>query len=372
MTLVLTASFVVASMSAVLALVIVVIDLIVNNYGEVKIDVNNGARTLTVKGGSSLLTTLGGEGIFIPSSCGGRATCGVCKVRVTSDVGPHLPTEIPFMSEADIKANIRLSCQIKVKTDISISLPEELFAIQRHRARAAEIRDLTHDTKLFRFSLVKPAAMQFKSGQFAQLVIPPYDKVRENTVRAYSFASAPSRPNEVEFIVRLVPGGAATTYLHKHLAEGGELDLVGPMGEFRLHDEDAVMICIAGGSGMAPIRSLLTDMHERNLTKRAIWYFFGAVSQRDLFMVEEFRALEAAWPIFHFIPTLSTPKPEDNWQGETGLVTTITKKYLDEKMDKDAPKEAYLCGSPGMIDAAVTVLKTEGIPEEKIYYDKFS
>ena len=372
MQLVIVATLVVSSMSAVLALVIVLVDLVVNNYGEVKIDVNDGAKTLTVKGGSSLLSTLGGEGIFIPSSCGGRATCGVCKVRVASDVGPHLPTELPFMSEAEIKENVRLSCQIKVKADIKIVIPEELFAIQRHRARVAEIVDLTYDTKLIRFSLLEPAEMKFTSGQFAQIVVPPYERVREETVRAYSFASTPAHPNEVEFIVRLVPGGTATTYLHKHLAVGQELAVVGPMGEFRLHDNDAIMICIAGGSGMAPIKSILFDMHERGIGKPSVWYFFGAVSKRDLYEVDLFRELEASWPAFHFVPALSGPRPEDEWDGESGLVTTITKKYMDEKMDKNAPKEAYLCGSPGMIDASVALLKAEGIPEEKIYYDKFS
>jgi Na+-transporting NADH:ubiquinone oxidoreductase subunit F len=214
--------------------------------------------------------------------------------------------------------------------------------------------------------------MEFTSGQFAQLVVPPYDRIKENTVRAYSFASPPSRASEVEFIIRLVPEGAATTYLHKHLSEGQELDVVGPMGDFRLHEEDAVMICIAGGSGMAPIRSILTDMHERGLSKREIWYFFGAVSKRDLYMVEEFRKLEDEWPVFRFVPALSAPLPEDNWQGETGLITTITKKYMDEHMDKDAPKEAYLCGSPGMIDASIKTLTEGGVPEDKIYYDKFA
>ena len=372
MALVLTASLVVAGMSSVLALVIVIIDLIVNNYGEVKIDVNDGARTLTVKGGSSLLTTLSGEGIFIPSSCGGRATCGVCKVRVTTDVGPHLPTEIPFMSPEEIKNNVRLSCQIKVKADIGIAIPDELFAVQRHRSRVSKIIELTYDTRLIRLALPDGASLQFKAGQFAQLVVPPYDKLKETTVRAYSFASPPSRKDEVEFIIRLVPDGAATTYLHKHLVEGGELDVVGPMGEFRLHDDDAVMICIAGGSGMAPIRSILTDMHERGVTKREIWYFFGAVAKRDLYMVEEFRELEKQWPIFHFVPALSGPKPEDDWQGETGLITAVTRKYMEEKMDKDAPREAYLCGSPGMIDASIAVLKSGGIPETKIFYDKFA
>ncbi|HEQ71806.1 MAG TPA: 2Fe-2S iron-sulfur cluster binding domain-containing protein [Spirochaetia bacterium] len=369
---ILTAALVVAGISSALALVISLIDLVVNNYGEVRIDINDGKKNLTVKGGAPLLGTLGENGIFIPSSCGGRATCGVCKVKVLSDVGPHLPTELPFMSQKEIADNIRLSCQIKLKADIRISIPDELFAIERYRARVEKITPVTYDTEHITLALLEPSHMTYQAGQFAQLAIPPYEDVKGETIRAYSFASPPSSADKVEFIIRYVPGGLATTYVHRHLTEGQELAVIGPMGEFGLHEGHADMICIAGGSGLAPIRSILIDMHEKGIAKNSIWFFFGAVAGRDLYAVDEFHALEKAWPIFHFVPALSAPAESDKWEGETGLITQVTEKYMKEKMDAAVPKEAYLCGSPGMIDASIKVLRAGGVPDDRIYYDKFS
>jgi Na+-transporting NADH:ubiquinone oxidoreductase subunit F len=341
---------------------------------NIHIDINSGKKILTVKGGSSLRDTLGQEGIMLPSACGGRAVCGLCKVKVLSTIDPPLPKEVRLLSTAEQAENIRLACQIELNKDIRIIIPEELFTVKKYRAEVISCSDLNYDTKELRLRLLKPENIYFQPGQYAQLIIPPHDAITGGTERAYSFASLPKKTREVEFIIRLVPGGIATTYIHKELAPGRELSFAGPMGEFRLHDEEAIMICIAGGSGMAPFKSMLFDMIEKKKSKPEIWFFYGAISKHDLYHLELWQGLEKSWPIFHFVPALSRPLPEDNWKGETGLITEIVEKYLREKIGKTAaaPKEGYLCGSPGMIDAAVSVLKQFGVPPHSIYFDKYT
>jgi Na+-transporting NADH:ubiquinone oxidoreductase subunit F len=369
---ILVASFIIGGLSAVLAAMIVVVDSVVNNYGEVKIDINNGKKELKVNGGAPLLTTLSEQGIFIPSACGGRGSCGACKVKVLSDIGPILPTEAPLLDEEEMKQNIRLSCQVKVKSDIAIEIPEELFSAKIFKGVVEKINDLTYDIKEVKIKLVEPNEIEFKAGQYMQLVIPPYEKINEYTQRAYSIASSPSQKDSIEFFIRLVPGGIATTYVHKYLKENDQMELVGPFGEFYMRDTDADMICVAGGSGLAPIKSIVADMFEREITNRNVWLFFGARSLKDLYYLDFFQDMEKKWDRFHFVPALSEPQPEDNWKGETGLITDVLGKYFKEKMDQNTQKEGYLCGSPGMINACVKVMTANGISEDKIYYDKFA
>jgi len=369
---ILAASFLIGGLSAVLATMIVVVDSVVNNYGEVKIDINNGKKELKVNGGAPLLTTLSEQGIFIPSACGGRGSCGACKVKVLSDIGPILPTEAPLLDEVEMKQNIRLSCQVKVKSDIAIEIPEELFSAKIFKGVVEKTNDLTYDIKGVKIKLVEPNEIEFKSGQYMQLVIPPYEKINEYTQRAYSIASSPSQKESLEFFIRLVPGGIATTYVHNYLKENDQMELVGPFGEFYMRDTDADMICVAGGSGLAPIKSIVADMFERGITNRNVWLFFGARSLKDLYYMDFFQDMEKKWDRFHFVPALSEPQPEDNWNGETGLITNVLGKYFKEKMDQNTQKEGYLCGSPGMINACIKVMTENGISEDKIYYDKFA
>lgn len=367
---IIVAPLVVSMISSALALIIVIVDGIVNNYGEVEIDINNGKKKLKVKGGAPLLHTLSSIGIFVPSACGGRGSCGACKVKVLSDVGPHLPTELPYMSKEEIAENIRLACQIKLKKDIKIYLPEELFNIKKFKGIVEKIKDVTYDIKELRIRLVEPNEISFKAGQYVQLVIPPYENIKEPTQRAYSISSSPSDKNHIELLIRLVPGGIATTYVHKYMKEGDLVEVVGPFGEFYMRETNADMIMVAGGSGMAPIKSIIFDMWERGITDRNVWYFFGARSKRDLYYVEMFQELEKKWPKFHFIPALSDPLPEDDWEGETGLITNVLDKYLASVIPQDTPKEGYLCGSPGMINACVQVFDKYGVKD--VYYDKFA
>jgi len=368
---VLTAPLIIALVSSLLASVIVILDSIVNNYGDVKITINR-KKTLTVKGGAPLLFTLASQQIYIPSACGGRGSCGVCKVKVLSDAGPYLPTETPYMTKEQIRENIRLSCQIKVKKDIEIEIPEELLFAKKFKAIVEKIRNVTYDIKELTLKLIDPPSIDFKAGQYIQLSIPPYEKITQTTQRAYSISSVPSQKDRIELLIRLVPGGIATTYVHKYMKEGEQVEITGPFGEFYVRDTDATMICVAGGSGMAPIKSIIFDLYEKNINNREIWYFFGAKSLKDLFYVEIFEDLEGKWDKFHFVPALSNPAPDDQWNKDVGLITEVLDKYMKDKIDKSRPLEGYLCGSPGMINACVDVMKKNNIPEGKIYYDKFA
>jgi Na+-transporting NADH:ubiquinone oxidoreductase subunit F len=355
-----------AALSTVLAILMVIADLTVGNYGEIKITVND-SKEMVAEGGRPLLSTLMGEKLFIPSACGGRGSCGFCKVKVTSDVGDYLATELPWITDEEKKENVRLSCQIKAKKDLSIWIPEELFNVKEYRTRVEKIRDLTHDIKELTLGLIEPSEISFRAGQYVQFQTPEYELSSESVYRAYSCSSNPSRKDAVELEVRLVPNGICTTYVFQYMKEGDEVTINGPYGDFFLRETERDIVFIAGGSGMAPIKSILSGMVEKGSTRKAT-YFFGAVSKRDLFLVEEMRELEKKLPNFRYVPALSGPKPEDEWDGDTGLITEV----LDRHLTSGENVEAYLCGSPGMIDASIAVLTKKGIPQELIYYDKFA
>ena len=186
-------------------------------------------------------------------------------------------------------------------------------------------------------------------------------------MRAYSISSVPSDTGHVEFMIRKVPNGICTTWVFEHLREGDEVNLSGPYGEFHLRPTEAPIIFIAGGSGMAPIWSMLRTMKEQGSTRKA-QYFFGAQTQRDLFLVDELHALEKDLPGFSFIPALSNEPEESDWSGDTGLITDVVARHVPDA----SLHEAYLCGSPGMINACINVLTKAGMPEEKVFYDKFA
>lgn len=350
-----------------LALVTVVADATIADYGERTVVINGGSRTVTVRGGMSLLAGLREAGVFIPSACGGRGSCGLCKVRLAERVGEPLPTEVPWLSPEEVAAGVRLSCQLKVKRDLAVLIPEELLSVREFEAEVTALTDLTYDIKGVTLRLVDPKEIVFRAGQFVQLKTPVYEKSSEEVYRAYSIASPPSRRNEIELEIRYVPNGICTTWVHRYLRVGDRVWFNGPYGEFYLRPSDRMVVCVAGGSGMAPIRSILWSMAEEGNARKTV-YFFGARSRRDLFLVEEMRELERILPDFRFIPALSDPRPEDAWDGETGLVTEV----LDRHLASGEGVEAYLCGSPAMIEACIKVLKAKGVPETLIFYDKFA
>ena len=357
-----------AGISGVLAILLVIAERFLANYGECKITINE-QKELIVSGGSSLLATLNNQKIFLPSACGGRGTCAYCKCKITEGAGPLLPTEEPLLNESEIRENIRLACQVKVKQDFKIEIPEELFNIKDFETEVAFIKDLTYDIKLVRLNLIDPQEINFKAGQYIQLQTNPYDGVKESVSRAYSIASPNFEKNHVDLMIRLVPEGICTTWVHQYLKEKEKVTIVGPMGDFYFRDGDGEIILLAGGSGMAPMVSLLEDIATKKVKRRVI-YFFGAVCKKDLFYVQEMVALKKKIIDFSFIPTLSNPTPDDDWSGETGLITGPLERHLKNKDNSES--QAYLCGSPGMIDACISILKKNGIGDDRIFFDPFA
>ena len=346
----------------IITLVLMVADRLLGGAGDKVITINN-EKEIPVQGEDTALNILAKNKIFIPSACGGKATCGFCKFKVLEGDKNIKPTEEPFLSEQEKKDGVRLSCQVKVKQDLSIEIPKELLYAQEFVTKVVKIEDLTYDIKLVELELINPKTMEFKPGQYAQLKVPGID-----IIRAYSIASNPRKTTNIEFIVRMVPGGQATTFVHKAVETGDKVIVTGPYGNFYLQeDSDKEIICIAGGSGKAPIRSILSYLKDQGMPRK-VRYFFGARSVKDLYYTEEFRALEKEFKNFEYIPALSDPDPDDNWEGATGLITDVLDRMVGDMSDK----EAYLCGSPGMIEACLKVLRKHDLKEENIFYDKFS
>ncbi len=356
---------VISFIAAGLALLLVISEYFFANYGQCQITIND-QREITVDGGKSLLSALTEDKIFIPSACGGRGTCGLCKLKAIHGAGPLLPTEEPYLDAEERESNVRLSCQVKVRNDLKIEISPELFAIQEYTCKCVDIVDLTHDMKQFRLELLEPDTIDYIPGQYVQLLTPVYDDSDEEVYRAYSIASDPNQKNIIDLIIRLVPNGICTTYCFKYLKVGDEVKVNGPYGDFRLSDTDAPIVFIAGGSGMAPIRCILHHMKNTDNKRKAI-YYFGANKVKELFLVDEMRMFEAKLNDFQFVPIVAAPEEDENWSGQRGLVTEAVQRNL-----KNASEcEGYLCGSPGMIDASIKVLHELGMSDEKIFYDKF-
>jgi Na+-transporting NADH:ubiquinone oxidoreductase subunit F len=357
---------VVSSIGGGLAALLTMSEYFFASYGPCRISINDDERSLTVEGGGNLLSVLTEEKIFIPSACGGRGTCGLCKLKVLEGAGPLLPTEEPFLDEQERGSNVRVSCQVKVRNDLKIEIPEELFAIREYVCKCVDITDLTHDIKQFRFELSEPETIDYVPGQYIQLLAPVYVKGGEEVYRAYSMSSDPADKHIIETIIKLVPGGICTTYCFEYLGVGDEVRVNGPYGDFRLSDTEAPIVFIAGGSGMAPVKCMLHHMKNTH-SRRRTTYYFGANSVRELFLLDEMKAFESELADFHFVPVVAAPEDGENWNGQVGLVTEVVQRNLKNA----AECEAYLCGSPGMIDAGIEVLKKLGMNEERIFYDKF-
>jgi Na+-transporting NADH:ubiquinone oxidoreductase subunit F len=223
---------VMCGISSLLAVLMVVAESTIGNYGEVKIDINQGGKELVVRGGKSLLASLKEAKVFIPSACGGRGSCGLCKCKVTGGAGEVLPTELPWLSEEERRQQVRLSCQLKVKADMQLEIDPQLLFVREFRTRVIDLKTLTHDIKQLTLKLEDPATMDYKAGQFVQIETPAYDLTDEPVYRAYSMSSVPSSRDTIEMEIRLVPDGICTTYVHRHLKVGATMTVNGPYGEF--------------------------------------------------------------------------------------------------------------------------------------------
>lgn len=347
-----------------LALLLSIANRTIANYGDKKLIINK-EKEYIVEGGDNLLSTLNEQDIFIPSACGGKGSCGYCKVKVIEGGGQFLATEKGYVTETERLEGIRLSCQLRVKEDIKIEIPEELFNVKQYEYTVTILEDLTDKIKRVRLELPETLEINYKPGQYIQILTPVYDG-NEEVYRAYSITTPPSSKQAIELFIGYVPDGICTTYIHKHLKVNDKLNVVGPFGDFYYREGDKEMVLVAIGTGMAPIISILRYMNENRIERKATLYF-GARTRSDMFMTEELKKLEETMYDFTYINCLSRPTAQCEWKGEVGRVTDLIESYVDNGDNK----EAYLCGNPPMIDSVIPILKEKGFADKDIYFDKF-
>jgi Na+-transporting NADH:ubiquinone oxidoreductase subunit F len=272
----LSAALVFGGLTAVLALGLIIAERFLVNYGICKLDINAGEEPLEVDGGQTLLSALYSNEIFIPSACGGKGSCGHCKITVDSGGGPVLPTETPYLDRGEIRSNVRLACQVKIREDIFVRIPSDMLNVKLFTATVEHVRELTHDTREVRFKLAEPAEIIQRPGQYIQVQAPsPEGPV----FRAYSISSPAYDKNAVELMVRLVPGGIGSTYIH-NLTEGDPVTFTGPYGEFYLNEDPEVeIICVGGGCGMAPMKNIIYSIYEQT-PDRVCWLFLDLCTVR--------------------------------------------------------------------------------------------
>ena len=353
-----------AALTIALAAMLMIAERFLVSYGICKLDINAGEKPLEVDGGQILLSTLYANEIFIPSACGGKGSCGHCKITVTSGGGPVLPTETPHLSRKEIRANLRLACQVKIREDIYVRIPEVLLNVKMFTCTVEFARDLTHDIKEIRMRLDEPAEISHRPGQYVQVQAPAVDGP---VYRAYSISSPVYEPNIVELAVKLVPGGIGSTYLHD-LNVGDTVSFTGPYGEFSLSDDPTVeIVCVGGGCGIAPIKNIVYTLYKQ-WPERSCWLFFGCRTTHDVFYLKQFEELAQKYSNFHVVYALSDElDPDEKWNGETGFVHLAVDKYLETGVRR----QAFLCGPPLMVEAVKRVLKEKGISPEDIFYDEF-
>ena len=285
-------------------------------------------------------------------------------MEVLTGGGPILPTETPFMTRAEVRSGIRLACQIKVKQDLTIAIPEGLLSVKEYDATVASTLNLTHDIKEVTFDLIEPGEIEHEPGQYIQIQAPGPDGP---VFRAYSISSPAYEKNIAQVVVRLIPGGIASTYIHG-LNVGDSVMFTGPYGEFELsEDENTDIVCVGGGAGMAPITNIIHYVYSK-WENRTCYLFFGCRTTKDVFYLEEFKEFAKKYPNLKIIYALSDPIGEDEvWDGESGFIHLSVDKHL--KFGKKS--QAFLCGPPPMIEAVTDVLGEKGLKPEDIFYDKF-
>jgi Na+-transporting NADH:ubiquinone oxidoreductase subunit F len=351
-----------AGLTVALAAMLMIAERLLINYGICKLDINAGEKPLEVDGGQTLLASLYANEIFIPSACGGQGTCGHCKITVLSGGGPVLPTETPLLTRKEIRSNIRLACQVKIREDIYVRIPEDLLNVRMFTSKVESSIDLTYDMKEIRLRLEDPPDILHRPGQYVQVQAPsPEGPV----FRAYSISSPVYEPNIVQLVVRLIPGGIGSTYLH-NVQPGDTVYFTGPYGEFWLNEDPSVeIVCVGGGCGIAPMRNIILTLYDK-WPERVCWLFFGCRTTRDIFYLEEWEQFSKEHPNFHVVYALSDELEKDEkWDGETGFIHLSVDKHIES----DVPRQAFLCGPPLMIEAVTRVLKEKGTDD--IFYDEF-
>ena len=394
--------------------------------GPVTITINE-EKKVEVPSGSSLLSTLGSKQIFLPSACGGGGTCIQCECHVLEGGGEALPTETPHFTRKELAAGARLSCQVKVKQDMNITIPEEVFGIKKWEATV--VRNYNVASFIKEFVVEIPEDMNYKAGGYIQIEIPKceikfediditahpeehdqpdkfkeeWDKFNlwplvmrngETVERAYSMASYPAEGREIMLNVRIatppwdraknqwmtVNPGIASSYIFSR-KEGDKVTISGPYGEFYINQSEAEMLYVGGGAGMAPMRSHLYHLFKTLKTGRKVTYWYGGRSKRELFYLEHFRELEKEFDNFKFYLALSEPAEEDNWKVKEsldgpgdGFVGFVHQVVIDNYLSKhEEPEdiELYFCGPPLMNKAVQKMGEDFGIPDENIRFDDF-
>ncbi|MDG1955059.1 MAG: NADH:ubiquinone reductase (Na(+)-transporting) subunit F [Polaribacter sp.] len=428
-----TLGIIVATVAAFLVITLLLVALLLfvkqklSPSGPVKITIN-GERTIEVGSGGTLLSTLGAEKIFLPSACGGGGTCIQCECHVNSGGGEALPTETPHFTRKELAHGVRLSCQVKVKQDMDISIPEEIFGIKKWDA--VVVRNYNVATFIKEFVVEIPQDMGYKAGGYIQIEIPEcevkysdmditahpeehdtpdkfeaeWDKFNlrplvmknaETVERAYSMASFPAEGREIMLNVRIatppfdrvkggwmdVNPGIASSYIF-NLKKGDKCVISGPYGEFFINESEAEMLYVGGGAGMAPMRSHLYHLFRTLKTGRTVTYWYGGRSKAELFYIEHFRALEKDFPNFKFYIALSDPTEADNWtkkkdvndtdgDGFVGFIhNCVIENYLNHH-ESPEDLELYFCGPPLMNQAVQKMGEDFGIPDEHIRFDDF-
>ena len=332
-----------------------------------KIDINHGSKILEFSGKQLLIDVLKAQGIHLPSACGSTGKCGLCKVKVLSGAGSFSSQELIRLTEEERASGTRLSCQIDVEDDVEIEIPKEYLSSQEFVSKVVGKRFLTSDIIELKLELVTPSSISFLPGQYILFKVPARGEIKA-VMRPFSIASSTTQNSCIELNIRLNPQGTCTPYIFNELQVEQEVKFSGPRGNFYIRNTEYPMLFIAGGSGMAPARSILNTMADNHIDRDAT-YFFGALTQRDLFYVDEMKSMENNLHHFRFIPALSNEPVQSDWAGERGLIT----ETLDHLLVGDYSEyEAYLCGKPAMIEACVSVLEGKKIPRERMYFDPFN
>jgi Na+-transporting NADH:ubiquinone oxidoreductase subunit F len=400
--------------------------------GLVKIDIN-GEKTIEVAAGSTLLSTLSEAKIFLPSACGGGGTCAMCKCQVMEGGGEILPTEAPYFSRKAIADHWRLGCQVKVKQDMKIKVPEEIFGIKKWECEVVSNYNVASFIKEFVVKLPPGEHLHFEAGGYIQVDVPPcevdfkniditahpelvalgrdpmdfkseWDKYKlwdlkmknpEPIFRAYSMANHPAEGNIIMLNIRIatppwdrakngwmdVNPGICSSFVF-NCKPGDKVTISGPYGEFFIKDTNAEMLYIGGGAGMAPMRSHLFHLFHTLKTNRKVTYWYGGRSKRELFYLDHFKSIEREFPNFKFFVVLSEPLPEDNWKVKKdihdeegdGFVGFVHQAVIDQYLKKhEAPEdiEFYFCGPPMMNAAVLKMVDDWGVPKENVSFDDF-
>ena len=379
--------------------------------GDINLILNDDEdNPIVVNPGQTLLTALSEQNVFLPSACGGGGTCAMCKCQVFEGGGEVLPTEMNHLTRKEAQEHWRLGCQVKVKQDMKVKVPEEIFGIRKWDCEVVSNDNVATFIKEFVVKLPEGEILDFESGGYIQIDVPPIEvdfkdmivqeeyrpdwdkfglwdlkmKNDETIFRAYSMANHPAEGNIIMLNIRIatppwdraknawmdVNPGICSSFVFS-CNPGDKVTISGPYGEFHIKETDKEMVYIGGGAGMAPLRSHIFHLFHTEKTNRKVSYWYGGRSLRELFYTEHFRDIEKDFPNFSYHIGLSEPLPEDNWEGPVGFIHQVVLDNYLKSHPEPEEIEYYLCGPPLMLQAVMSMLDELGVPDENIAFDDF-